>query len=114
MNTCRISLIATAIIAALSATACSTAQPQAAAPAPAAKPAVASAAQTDAELASAVQAALNANADLKKLNIKVSSKDKDVTLSGNVPTGAHMATAGVIAQKVKGVRYVLNNLMPQD
>lgn len=110
MNTCRISLIATAIIAALSATACSTAQPQAAAPALAAKPA----AQAGTELANAVQAALNANPELKKLNIQVSGKDKDVTLSGKVPTGAHMATAGMIAEKVKGVRYVFNNLMPQD
>jgi len=110
MNTYRISLTATAIVAALSITACSTAQPQAAAPAPAAKPA----ALTGVALASTVQAALNADPELKKLNIQFSGKDKDVTLSGKVPTGTHMATAGMIAEKVKGVRYVFNNLMPQD
>ncbi|BCL77053.1 hypothetical protein JHS3_27890 [Jeongeupia sp. HS-3] len=94
----------------LSLAACSTAPEKTAAPAAAAKPAE----LKDAALAAAVKTALDADASLKAFDIKVSAKGQDVKLDGSVATGQDMAQAGMIAEKVKGVRYVDNNLMPKN
>ncbi|GAB7128018.1 BON domain-containing protein [Amantichitinum ursilacus] len=92
-------------------TACSSA-PQAAAPAAAAP--AAAAAPKDAALAANVKAALDADSELAPFNLQVTGKDADVTINGNVDTGLQMAKAGMVAEKVKGVRYVANNIMPKQ
>ncbi|AOY01165.1 BON domain-containing protein [Jeongeupia sp. USM3] len=94
----------------LSLAACSTAPEKTTAPAVAAKPAE----LKDAALATAVKTALDADPSLKGFDIKVSGKGQDVKLDGSVATGQDMAQAGMIAEKVKGVRYVDNNLMPKN
>lgn len=101
----------TALVGTLFMTACASAPEQKpAAPATAEKPAE----LKDAELAAAVQAALNADAELAPFALKVSGKGKDVTIEGATDTGEQMAKAGLIAEQVKGVQYVFNNIMPKN
>ena len=110
-NAARI-LIAMAAIALFN-TACSSA-PQAATPAGAAPVAAAPAAPKDDALAANVKTALDADSELAPFNLQVTGKDADVTIAGNVDSGLQMAKAGMIAEKVKGVRYVANNIMPKN
>ena len=117
----QISLIATLLAVAVLSTACSSAPEKvSAAPAPAAKPATKPAADA-ALVAQAVKTALDADAQLKAFDLKVKgANDKkdpskvDVTIDGGVDTGEQMAQAGMIAEQVKGVRYVFNNIMPKN
>ncbi|GHD62282.1 BON domain-containing protein [Jeongeupia chitinilytica] len=108
MNTITRLGIAAALGLALAA--CSSVPEKTAAPAAAEKPA----ALKDAALAAAVKTALDADPSLKGFDIKVTGKGEDVKLDGSVASGADMAQAGMIAEKVKGVRYVDNNLMPKN
>ena len=119
----QISLIATLLTVAVLSTACSSAPEKvAAAPAPAAPAAPAAKPAADAAaVANAVKAALNADAQLKAFDLKVKgANDKkdpskvDVTIDGSVDTGEQMAQAGMIAEKVKGVQFVNNNIMPKN
>ncbi|MDN0073655.1 BON domain-containing protein [Crenobacter sp. SG2303] len=71
---------------------------------------VAAAQVSDAELAGKVKAALDSDADLKKLNLKVTSKQGEVTITGTMTDDQQMYNAGVIAEKVSGVKYVINNM----
>ena len=113
----KLTLIATLLGVAFLASACSSAPEKAvAAPAPAVKPAADAAA-----VAKTVKAALDADASLKAFDLKVVGKnDKkdpskvDVTIDGTVDQGEQMAQAGMIAEKVKGVQYVNNNIMPKN
>ncbi|WP_410499882.1 BON domain-containing protein [Chitinibacter sp. S2-10] len=113
----QIKLIATLLTVAVLATACSSVPEQkAAAPAPAEKPAADAAA-----IAKAVKVALDADATLKAFDLKVTgANDKknpskvDVTIDGSVDSGEQMAQAGMIAEQVKGVQYVFNNIMPKN
>ncbi|HSC79822.1 MAG TPA: BON domain-containing protein [Chitinolyticbacter sp.] len=106
----RLGLIA-ALVGSLLATGCASAPEQKpAAPAAAEKPAE----LKDEALAAAVQAALNADVELAPFRLKVSGKGKDVTIEGATDTGEQMAKAGLIAEKVKGVQYVFNNIMPKN
>ena len=117
----QISLIATLLAVAVLSTACSSAPEKvSAAPAPAAKPATKPAADA-ALVAQAVKTALDADAQLKAFDLKVKgANDKkdpskvDVTIDGGVDTGEQMAQAGMIAEQVKGVQYVFNNIMPKN
>ncbi|WP_432722704.1 BON domain-containing protein [Jeongeupia wiesaeckerbachi] len=102
--------LAVAAALGLSLAACSTAPEKTAAPVAAEKPA----ALKDAALAAAVKTALDADPTLKGFDIAVTGKGEDVKLDGSVATGQDMAQAGMIAEKVKGVRYVDNNLMPKN
>jgi hyperosmotically inducible protein len=119
-NMKQISLIATLLTVAVLSTACSSApEKKAAAPAPAA-PAAKPAADA-AAVAKTVKAALDADAKLKAFDLKVKgANDKkdpskvDVTIDGTVDTGEQMAQAGMIAEKVKGVQFVNNNIMPKN
>lgn len=115
-------LIATLLTVAVLSTACSSA-PEKAAAAPAPAPAVPTAkpAADAALVAKAVKTALDADAKLKAFDLKVKgANDKkdpskvDVTIDGSVDSGEQMAQAGMIAEKVKGVQYVNNNIMPKN
>ena len=78
-----------------------------AAPAPA--PAVQAAA--DADLASKVKEALDGDEELRKLNLKVSiHKQNEAVIDGTMTDDQQMFKAGVIAEKVPGVKYVINNM----
>ncbi|SMF31752.1 BON domain-containing protein [Pseudogulbenkiania subflava] len=68
----------------------------------------------DAALATKVKAAIDANPTLKAFNLKVSGKNNDVTIEGNVDEGLQMAEVGAIAEKVDGVKFVFNNIMPKN
>jgi osmotically-inducible protein OsmY len=113
-------LIATLLCSAFLATACSsTPEKTAAAPAPAAQPAKPAA--DAAALAKTVKAALDADPALKKFDLQVKgTNDKkdpskaDVTIDGSVDLGEQMAQAGMIAEQVKGVQYVFNNIVPKN
>ncbi|WP_373974002.1 BON domain-containing protein [Chitinibacter sp. SCUT-21] len=113
----QIKLIATLLTVAVLSTACSSmAEKKAAAP-EAPKVVVADAAA----VAATVKAALDADASLKPFDLKVTgANDKknpskvDVTIDGSVEIGEQMAQAGMIAQEVKGVQYVFNNIMPKN
>lgn len=76
-----------------------------AAPAPAAQ------ATADAELASKVKAALDGDEELRKLNLQVSiKKQNEVVIDGTMTDDQQMFKAGVIAEKVPGVKFVINNM----
>lgn len=74
--------------------------------------------KTDADITAAVQAALAAQPDLKDQKIAVSTKsnskgEREVTLSGTVPEQQMMVNAGMAAEKVAGVTYVINDINPE-
>lgn len=66
---------------------------------------------TDEELAASVQQALNGDADLQGLGLKVSSKKSEVTIEGGMTDDQQMFKAGQIAEKVPGVKFVINNMV---
>ncbi|WP_174875886.1 BON domain-containing protein [Vogesella oryzae] len=68
----------------------------------------------DMALAEKVKTAIDASSSLKPFNLKVSSKNNDVTIEGSVNEGLQMAEAGMIAEKVEGVKYVFNNIVPKQ
>ncbi|OHX14897.1 hypothetical protein BI347_04915 [Chromobacterium sphagni] len=72
--------------------------------------AVAVAAPTDAELASAVKQALDADSELKALDLKVSSSKGEVTIEGQMSDDQQMFKAGQIAEQVPGVKFVINKM----
>ncbi|AMC35485.1 BON domain-containing protein [Janthinobacterium sp. B9-8] len=65
---------------------------------------------TGVALAAAVKGSLDNDLALQKFNLKVKAKDADVTIEGAVDEGEQIALAGMIAEKVKGVRYVDNKI----
>lgn len=70
----------------------------------------AAAQQADAQLATTVQTALNADPALAKLNLKVTSKKGDITIEGTMTDDQQMVRAGEIAQSVPGVKNVTNDM----
>jgi len=79
----------------------------------AAEEAVTPAAQAaaDAELAGKVKAALDSDEELRKLNLKVSiHKSNEAVIEGTMTDDQQMFKAGVLAEKVPGVKYVINNM----
>lgn len=69
----------------------------------------------DAELAAKVKTAIETtDPALKAFNLKVTSKNNEVTIEGNVDEGQQMAEVGMIAEKVQGVKYVINNIYPKQ
>jgi osmotically-inducible protein OsmY len=66
---------------------------------------------SDAELAAKVKAALDSDPELSKLNLKVTSKQSEVSIDGTMTDDQQMLKAGLIAEKVPGVKYVINNMM---
>lgn len=65
---------------------------------------------SDTELASKVKTALDADPELRQLKLNVVSKNKEVTIDGKMTDDQQMFKAGVIAEKVPGVKYVINNM----
>jgi hyperosmotically inducible protein len=72
------------------------------------------AALTGDALAAAVKGNLDNDLVLQQFNLKVKGKDADVTIEGSVDEGEQMALAGNVAENVKGVRYVFNNIVPKN
>lgn len=66
--------------------------------------------KTDAQIASDVQARINADANLPNKAITVNANNGTVTLSGTVATEAERMTAANDASSVEGVKQVVNNL----
>lgn len=64
----------------------------------------------DAGITAAVKTRLLADPDVSGLRIDVDTRDKVVTLSGNVKTAAQIAEAEKIARDTSGVVRVVNNL----
>jgi len=60
----------------------------------------------DPDIVLAVKAAFAAKPELKANDLKVTIKDGDVTLAGNVDSGAQLYAIATTAQKVKGVKSV--------
>ncbi|MBI3145907.1 MAG: BON domain-containing protein [Pseudogulbenkiania sp.] len=69
---------------------------------------------SDAALAAKVKAAIDANPTLKAFDLKVSGKSNDVTIEGSVDEGLQMAEVGMIAEKIEGVKFVFNKIMPKN
>ncbi|MBM5574192.1 BON domain-containing protein [Deefgea sp. CFH1-16] len=72
-------------------------------------------------IANHVKKALDADPALKPFDLQVKgANDKkdptkvDVTIVGVVEIGEQMAQAGMIAEKVKGVQFVFNNIEPKN
>jgi osmotically-inducible protein OsmY len=72
------------------------------------------AARVDDDITKDVQAAIAAEPTLKDQHIDVSTKAGEVTLVGTVTDQQLMVTAGHAAEKIQGVKYVLNNIAPED
>lgn len=68
----------------------------------------------DLKLSADVKAAIEASAPLKAFNLKVVAKDGNVTIDGAVDQGLQMAEVGMIAEKVAGVKFVFNNILPRQ
>ncbi|WP_434633188.1 BON domain-containing protein [Chromobacterium sp. CV08] len=68
------------------------------------------AAPSDAELAAGVKQALDADPELKALNLQVSSAKGEVTIAGVMSDDQQMFKAGQIAEKVPGVKFVINKM----
>nr|WP_176426092.1 BON domain-containing protein [Chromobacterium sp. ASV5] len=69
-------------------------------------------APSDEELAVSVKQALDADADLKPLNLTVVSQKSEVTIQGKMTDDQQMFKAGQIAEKVPGVKFVINKMEP--
>ncbi|MBV8679165.1 MAG: BON domain-containing protein [Aquitalea sp.] len=65
---------------------------------------------SDEQLASNVKNALDADPELKALDLHVSSKKQEVTIDGKMTDDQQMFKAGVIAEKIPGVKFVINNM----
>ena len=65
---------------------------------------------SDEQLASTVKNALDSDPELKALNLHVVSKKQEVTIDGKMTDDQQMFKAGVIAEKVPGVKFVINNM----
>ncbi|WP_157670448.1 BON domain-containing protein [Chitinibacter sp. GC72] len=66
-------------------------------------------------LAMKTKAALDADPVLKPFDIQVKATDTyDVKLSGSVDEGEQMAQAGMIAEAIKGIKFVNNDIMPKN
>lgn len=68
----------------------------------------------DEELVAQVQAALHADAELKNLQLDVSSKNGEVTLAGQTEDGQQLFKAALAAQSVPGVKTVKNEMNPKN
>jgi hyperosmotically inducible protein len=66
-------------------------------------------------LAMKTKAAIDADPALKPFDIQVKATDTyDVKLSGAVDEGEQMAQAGMIAEQIKGIKFVFNDIMPKN
>ncbi|AXE29126.1 transporter [Chromobacterium phragmitis] len=68
------------------------------------------AAPTDEQLAVSVKQALDAEPDLKPLDLKVSGKKGEITIEGAMSDDQQMFKAGQVAEKVPGVKFVINKM----
>lgn len=81
--------------------------------------AVAPAAKSDSDITKDVEKALAAEPTLKDQKITVTTKtnekgEKEVTLKGVVTDQQMMVSAGLAAEKTPGVKYVMNEIDPED
>lgn len=70
-------------------------------------------APNDEAIVAAVKAALAGKPELKASDLKVTSKNGEVTLEGPVEDGRTLYNISVAAQKVSGVKFVINEMMPK-
>ena len=68
---------------------------------------------SDEALVTAVRASLASHPELKADKLDVTSKNAEVTLAGPVEDGATLYKIGLEVQKVPGVKYVINEMMPK-
>lgn len=73
----------------------------------------AAASANDEAIVAAVKAALAAKPELKASNLKISSKNGEVTIAGNVDDSRQLYNIADTAQKVTGVKWVNNEMIPQ-
>lgn len=73
----------------------------------------AAAATSDEALVSSVKAALAAHPEFKADDLKITSKNAEVTLSGLVEDGPTLYKIALEVQKVPGVKYVMNDMTPK-
>lgn len=67
----------------------------------------------DEALVASAKAALEARPELDASQLTISSKNAEVTLAGPVEDGAALYQIGLAVQKVPGVKYVINDMMPR-
>lgn len=68
----------------------------------------------DQKLAADVKTAIDNVPALKAFTLKIVAKDGNVTIDGAVDEGLQMAEVGMITEKVPGVKFVFNNIMPKN
>lgn len=68
----------------------------------------------DEAVVAAVKSALAAKPELKADQLKITSKKGEVTISGPVENGTQLYQIGLVAQKVPGVKYVINDMEPKN
>jgi osmotically-inducible protein OsmY len=64
----------------------------------------------DEAIVAAVRTALVAKPELKSLDLKITSKNGEVTIAGIVDTGSQLYNVADTAQKVAGVKWVNNGM----
>ena len=73
----------------------------------------ADAAPNDDAIVAAVKSALAAKPELKSDTLKITSKKGEVTIAGNVDDGKQLVNIAMTAEKVPGVKAVLNEMYPK-
>lgn len=73
----------------------------------------ATSASSDEEIVKAVKAALTSKPELNAGNLKVSSKNGEVTIAGKVDDGQQLYKIATTAEKVQGVKAVINDMQPE-
>ena len=71
------------------------------------------AAPGDEAVVSAVKSTLAARPDLKAGALKITSKNGEVTLAGDVEDGQALYNISLAVQKVDGVKVVINEMSPK-
>lgn len=71
------------------------------------------AAPSDDAIVAAVKAALAEKPELKSADLKISSKNGEVTLAGPVEDGRTLFNIAVIVEKIQGVKFVINEMHPK-
>lgn len=79
-----------------------------------AQTAAAAPAVSDDALVAAVKAALSAKPELKADDLKITSKQGEVTIAGTVDSGRQLVNIANAAQAVPGVKFVINEMFPKQ
>lgn len=68
---------------------------------------------SDESIVAAVKSALAAKPELKANDLIITSKNGEVKLAGDVEDGQALYNIGLVAQKVEGVKFVVNEMNPK-